>query len=191
MTAPRLQQLRALTGITQLPASQLDALVGGLASLKTCASLTPHELNDSPLCPHDKFSPASEHTLPPARERLDSCDLLLTALLKGWTEKLLSELQDPIVEERLPLLSPAHRQRITQFLTEKSLPDPVDAGFVAAVNEALADLIPVVLKESRLVASLDGGAAMTVERFRHRFDTLVLELTKGHDPKKVRIVVEE
>lgn len=186
----RLAQLRKLCDITHIPSGHLDALTNAVAGLKTCWTLVPEDLATAPLCPHCHFQPRNEHNNAAAREWLDGYDGQIDSLLKTWTEKLLTELEDPVVqEERLPLLTPDHQKRIRAFLAERVLPSPVDNGFVQAVNEALADLVRVVLSPKTLLATFAGGA-LTVDKFRSQFEHLLGDLVKGKDQKKVRIVLE-
>lgn len=187
----RLAQLRKLTDITHIPSSHLDALTNAVAGLKTCWTLVPTDLATTPLCPHCHFQPRNEHKNTPARDWLDDYDGQIDGLLKAWTEKLLTELEDPVVQdEKIPLLTPDHQKRIRAFLTERALPNPVDNGFVQAVNEALADLVRVVLTADKLLATFGGGSALTVDKFRSQFEHLLADLVKGKDQKKVRIVLE-
>jgi hypothetical protein len=185
----RVQQLRKLTEITHLPGSHLDGVIERLIQVRACWQLTAEELNQQPLCPHCHYRPREESG-GIARDRLPQFEQEVDQLIAAWTEKLLMELEDPVVqEERMPLLSASHQQHIQGFLKARTIPDPVTTGFVQAVNEALADLIRVVLSRTKLEETF-AGPAMTSERFESLFKQLHQELVKGKDLKKVRIVLE-
>lgn len=81
---------------------------------------------------------------------------------------------------------------IWQPSTALGLPAPAPAAFVKALQEVLSRLEKVVLPEKRLHAALvSGGMPCTVAELRGRIDDFVSELTKGKDPAKVRLVLEE
>jgi hypothetical protein len=71
------------------------------------------------------------------------------------------------------------------------LPDDVSHDFVAALQEALSGLSKVtVTAEGLRAALLANGSPATVTELRKRFDDYLVELVKGKDPSKVRIVLE-
>lgn len=188
---PRLRQLRALASIPHLPATQLREMEEGLAGIRACSGLVAADLVTAPLCPRCRFRPVDEAGASPASDRLDDADTRLTALVKGWTTKLLAELADPVVRDRLPILQPDHKTRVEAFLAEKALPDPVDPPFVEALSEALADLqqvrVDIQAFHDALVA---GGGICTVDDLRERIDAWLDALTRGKELAKVRIVME-
>ena len=56
----RLVAMRALTGISLMPTSQLTSFDAKLDKLKSCTALVESELAASPYCPHCSFRPANE-----------------------------------------------------------------------------------------------------------------------------------
>ena len=73
----------------------------------------------------------------------------------------------------------------------RELPEPISTNFVKALQEALTGLEKVVITYADLRDALvQGGIPCTVEELKSRFDTYVVELTKGKDAKKTRVVVE-
>jgi len=189
---PRLVALRKLAGIALMPTGQLTAFEERLGSLKSCFSLTESELGASPFCPHCNFKPASESLpLGQANNLLLQLDSELDRLLGSWQQTLLDNLDDPITRSNLDLLKPAPRALIDKFLKSKALPDPVSNEFVAAVQEALSDLIKEIVKtEDIRDALLAGGSPATPEDLRRRFETFIAERSRGKDANKLRFVVE-
>lgn len=123
---PRLIAMRALAGISLMPTSQLTSFEEKLDKLKSCASLVESELSASPVCPHCGFRPANEQgDLLPAANVLKQLDDELDRLIDGWTQTLLDNLDDPIIQENFDLLKPAARSLVDGFISSKSLPDPV------------------------------------------------------------------
>lgn len=188
----RLISMRALAGISLMPTSQLTSFEEKLDKLKSCASLVESELSASPICPHCGFRPANEQgDLLPASNVLKQLDDELDRLIDGWTQTLLDNLDDPIIQENFDLLKTAARSLVDGFISSKSLPDPVSTEFVAAVQEALSGLEKINVSSSDIrQALLQGGSPATPEDLRKRFETFLNDRCKGKDITKLRFVVE-
>lgn len=189
---PRLIAMRALAGISLMPTSQLTSFEEKLDKLKSCASLVESELSASPVCPHCGFRPANEQgDLLPAANVLKQLDDELDRLIDGWTQTLLDNLDDPIIQENFDLLKPAARSLVDGFISSKSLPDPVTPEFVAAVQEALSGLEKINVSSADIrQALLQGGSPATPEDLRKRFESFLNDRCKGKDTTKLRFVVE-
>ena len=189
---PRLIAMRALAGISLMPTSQLTSFEEKLDKLKSCASLVESELSASPVCPHCGFRPANEQgELLPAANVLKQLDDELDRLIDGWTQTLLDNLDDPIIQENFDLLKPAARSLVDGFMSSKSLPDPVTPEFVAAVQEALSGLEKINVSSADIrQALLQGGSPATPEDLRKRFESFLNDRCKGKDTTKLRFVVE-
>jgi hypothetical protein len=189
---PRLIAMRALAGISLMPTSQLTSFEEKLDKLKSCASLVESELSASPVCPHCGFRPANEQgDLLPAANVLKQLDDELDRLIDGWTQTLLDNLDDPIIQENFDLLKSAARGLVDGFISSKSLPDPVTPEFVAAVQEALSGLEKINVSSADIrLALLQGGSPATPEDLRKRFESFLNDRCKGKDTTKLRFVVE-
>jgi hypothetical protein len=189
---PRLIAMRALAGISLMPTSQLTSFEEKLDKLKSCASLVESELSASPACPHCGFRPANEQgDLLPAANVLKQLDDELERLIDGWTQTLLDNLDDPIIQENFDLLKPAARSIVDGFMSSKSIPDPVTPEFVAAVQEALSGLEKINVSSADIrQALLQGGSPATPEDLRKRFESFLNDRCKGKDTTKLRFVVE-
>lgn len=189
---PRLVAMRALAGVSLMPTSQLTTFEEKLDKLKSCASLVDSELLASPVCPHCNFRPANEQgDMLPAANVLKQLDDELDRLIGGWTQTLLDNLDDPIIQENFDLLKPAARSFVDSFISSKTLPDPVMPDFVAAVQEALSGLEKInVSSEDIRQALLQGGSPATPEDLRKRFEAFLNDRCKGKDTTKLRFVVE-
>lgn len=189
---PRLISMRALAGISLMPTSQLTSFEEKLDKLKSCASLVESELSASPVCPHCGFRPANEQgDLLPASNVLKQLDDELDRLIDGWTQTLLDNLDDPIIQENFDLLKAAARSLIDGFISSKSLPDPVTPEFVAAIQEALSGLEKINVSSADIrQALLQGGSPATPEDLRKRFEAFLTDRCKGKDTTKLRFVVE-
>lgn len=189
---PRLIAMRALAGISLMPTSQLTSFEEKLDKLKSCASLVESELSASPVCPHCGFRPANEQgDLLPTASVLKQLDDELDRLINGWTQTLLDNLDDPIIQENFDLLKPAARSLVDGFISSKCLPDPISPEFVAAVQEALSGLEKINVSSSDIrQALLQGGSPATPEDLRKRFESFLNDRCKGKDTTKLRFVVE-
>jgi hypothetical protein len=162
-----------------------------LARLIPCYQLTESELQHSPICPHCSFKPATEETKVSAFEILKKLDEELDAMVSGWTQTLLTNLEDPTVQESLRLPKKGQRKHIDTLLKKRTLPDPLEQDFIDTVKEALSGLLKVEVKTEELKAALlKGGSPATLEEMKKRFDDFLAELSKGKDSGKVRIVLE-
>ena len=191
---PRLAQLRKLAGVEMMPTQQLTDFENRLLALRSCWSLTKHDLDTRPLCPHCGYRPVEEPaiTAGAAAKVLDDVDDQLDRLLQEWTRTLLGNLEDPTVTGNVELLTDAKgKTALRAFLKSRALPAPVDTVFMKALQEVLSGLQKVVLKKDDLHAALlRGGVPCTVSELRERFDGHLAELKKGKDSTKIRIVLE-
>jgi len=100
-------------------------------------------------------------------------------------------LEDPTTQQNLALLKSAPRKIVDAFLSARTLPEDVNHDFVGALQEALSGLAKVVITNETLRAALlSGGSPATVSELKRRFDDYLVEIVKGKDASKVRVVLE-
>lgn len=188
----RLVALNRLATIDLMPSGQLTEFQDRMAGLKSCYQLTEGELATSPVCPHCQFRPVNETLgFASAANQLTTLDSKLDELLAGWTQTLLDNLDDPIIQSNLELLKAADRKQIEAFIASKSLPEPLTAEFIAAVRDALSGLTKEVVKVADIQAALlAGGSPTTPDELKARFDKFIAERTRGKDASKLRFIVE-
>ena len=189
---PRLVSMRALAGISLLPTSQLTSFEEKLDKLRSCTSLVDSELAASPVCPHCSFRPENEQgDMFSAANVLKHLDDELDRLIDGWTQTLLDDLDDPIIQSNLELLKDSSRKIVNDFAKTRMLPDKVTPEFIAAVQETLSGLEKVtVTGEDIRRALLQGGSPATLEDLRRRFEILLNDHRKGKDISKLRFIIE-
>ena len=94
----------------------------------------------------------------------------LDAMLSDWTEALLANLDDPIVQEQLTLLDSEQRGLVSEFIASRTLPDDLDHGFIHGVRTLLSGLTKVaVATEDIRQALLSGGSPATIDEMTTRF----------------------
>lgn len=185
------KNLQKLATIDLMPASQLQEWQNNIANLKTCTKLTEQDLQVNPICPHCQFKPVSEVIDIPANDKLVELETQLNQLLEEWTQTLIYNLEDPTTQENLNLLKAKQRKLVDDFLASENLPKPLTNEFISAVREVLSGLAKVIVKTQDLQKNLlAGGSPCTVEEMKKRFDDYLVELTKGKDTSKVRIIIE-
>jgi hypothetical protein len=188
---PRLGQLQRLSTIELMPRQQLTDFQNRLGGLRTCFALTDKDLDASPVCPHCNFRMVTESDQASAAQAVRSLENELDRLHESWTRTLLSNLEDPTTQQNLGLLKPAPRKIVDAFLSSRALPEDASHDFVAALQEALSGLSKVVITTENLRAALlAGGSPATVPELKKRFEDYLVEISKGKDPTKIRIVLE-
>lgn len=187
----RLGQLQRLSTVELMPRQQLSDYQNRLAGLRTCFALTQQDLEASPVCPHCNFRLVSEPGQVSAAQATRALENELDRLYEGWTKTLLANLEDPTTKQNLGLLKPGQRKIVDAFIAAKVLPDDVSHDFVAAIQEALSGLSKVVITTDNLRAALTtAGSPATVPELKKRFDEFLVEIGKGKDPTKIRVVLE-
>jgi hypothetical protein len=187
----RLAQLQRLSTIELMPRQQLIDHQNRLGDLRTCFALTQLDLDASPVCPHCNFRLVSEAEPISASQAVRTLEDSLGKLHESWTKTLLNNLEDPTTQQNLGLLKSAPRKVVDTFLFERVLPEDVSQVFVAALQEALSGLSKVIVTSEGLrTALLSGGSPATVPELKKRFDDYLIEISKGKDPTKIRVVLE-
>jgi len=122
---------------------------------------------------------------------LESLRLDLGKMQKSWSQSLLGNLEDPVVQGNFGLLKPKQRKLIEEFMKGKGLPDEITNDLLQALQEVLSGLskVPVRLDDLRSALFPDGGPTTPAE-FKDRFERFVAGLLKGKDARKTRIVLE-
>jgi hypothetical protein len=188
---PRLGQLQKLSTIDLMPRQQLSDFQNRLGGLRTCFALTQPDLDASPVCQHCNFRLVSEPDSVPASQAIRNLEDELERLHDSWTKTLLSNLEDPTTQQNLGLLKSAPRRIVDAFLAARALPQEVNQEFVAALQEALSGLSKVVITSEGLrTALLAAGSPVTVPELKKRFEDYLIEISKGKDPAKIRVVLE-
>lgn len=188
----RLKGLRLLSQINLLPDEQLQrGVTDRLAGLVSCWRLAPSDLRQSATCPHCSYKPAVEGTARNAAAEISRAEDELDRLETAWTEALLAELGRPEIASNIELLDTEKRALLHTFLAKRELPQTITEAFVAAANEALAGLERVTVPASELFLALAGdGAPCSPEVFRQRFARFLADRTAGHDPGRVRVLLD-
>lgn len=187
---PRLRALAKLAAIDLMPGQHLADYQHRLAGLKSCFTLTEHELEASPTCPHCGFRPSVEAGTAAVLQTIDQLDAELDTLMTAWTTALLDSLEAPILQADIGRLAVDDRERLEVFIASRKLPVPMDERLVSILKEVLSGLVKVTIDARALQQALqaaDGPA--TAAQMKERFNAYVDQHTQGMDPARVRIVV--
>ena len=85
-----------------------------------------------------------------AKKTLTDLDEALDGIVRGWTETLRTNLEDPTVSGNIDLVTDAAASASCRaFSKSKQLPDPVSPAFVKALQEVLGGLQKVTLASAR------------------------------------------
>ncbi|UCH96958.1 MAG: ATP-binding protein, partial [Candidatus Aminicenantes bacterium] len=187
----RLAVLNDLSAVELMPRQHLNLFKDKLDSLKSCFDLTEKELENTPVCRHCDFKPALENPNISAAVALDHLDDELDKMLDEWKLTLLLNLEEPGTRSNIELLKPNDRDMLVEFINSSELPRDYGPDFIRILREVLSGLIKVTIKvEDLRKALLTGGAPVTPDELKNRFEKYLAELTRDKDAGKVRIVLE-
>ena len=194
MQDERLKTADRLAVISLMPGRELAAFREKLGKLETCYELTNDNLETRPVCPHCGFRPSVEMRAGAVQAAvvLMSLDEELDRLLDRWTADLRSSLYDPVTQEALSLLNDADVQgQIQAFIASGVLPDPVDTGFIDAVNVLLSGMQGITVTAEEVFAALKvSGSVATQDEMVKLFSAFVKEKVGDREASKVRFVLE-
>jgi hypothetical protein len=183
----RLKNLRRLATIETINRQQLTEFDRQLERLKTGAALTEKDLETEPKA---DFWPSMEDVSVSAETRLQNLKGELEKIYKSWSNALLNDLADPVIQSHFDLLKPGQKKLLGDFTAAKELPDEITQEFLAAIQQALSGLSKVQVQIDDLRNKLfPDGSPATPDEFRKRFNEYVEQLLKGRDAAKVRIVI--
>lgn len=183
----RLAALRRLAVIEVINRQQLTDLENEFGALKTGRPLTEKDLEGEPQV---DYWPRLEPTVVSAETRLNQLKSLLETVYSAWTQALLSDLADPVIQANFDLLKLAQKKMIQGFVSKKELPEEISKEFLEALQQALSGLTKLSFDLSGLRAALfPDGSPATPDEVRRRMGEYLDKLLKGRDPAKVRIVV--
>lgn len=183
----RLTALRRLAVIEVINRQQLTDLENEFGALKTGRPLTEKDLESEPQV---DYWPRMEPAAVSAETRLNQLKAQLETVYSAWTQALLSDLADPVIQANFDLLKPAQKKMIQGFVSAKQLPDEISKEFLEALQQALSGLTKLTFDLSGLRAALfPDGSPATPDEVRRRMGEYLDHLLKGRDPAKVRIVV--
>jgi len=187
----RIEQLQTLSTVDILPSNQLNEFRNALASLKAASALSEKDLQADPLPSNSDFYPNHEDLSISANRKLEQLENKLDHLVQDWTQNLLENLKDPVTHDSLNLLAEGDRTQIDDFINSKSLPQPIDDGFIKALRQVLQGLVPVEITSNQIKQALFlQGSAATTEQLKSRLDQFLAEQCRGQDVSKVRIVLK-
>jgi hypothetical protein len=187
----RHQTLKKLAGIDLMPKQQLTDYQKRLADLKSCFDLTRQDLDNYPICPHCHFHTVADIVIS-GSDMLQQLDDELDRIMEQWIDILINNLEDPITQINInELLQDEDKKQVQAFIDSRQLPDVVDSNFVQTLKTILAGLQKVVIRKDDLLKTVSELGPATPDKIKSVLIGYVDELTKGKDPQKVRIVLEE
>jgi hypothetical protein len=190
LSHPYLAHLRSLAHITLLPRMQLDTWQNDIGQLQPCFGLNADDLHDTPICPRCSFRPIEERRNEQVEAALMRLETELEQMHQEWLTALRENLHDPIASNGLELLDDAAiRGSIRNFRDGADLPESLSSAWTTAVNEVLEGLEKLTLSQGALLSAL-GSTPLSCEDFERRVKQFLDEQMRGHDARKVRIVIE-
>lgn len=175
--------------IDLLPRQALDEWNKNIQSLKSCYQLTREQLQHDPICPYCKFNPRDEAMV--QRISLEQLEERLDDLLNTWTGTLLTNFNDPIVQEGISLLSAEQQQLVKDFIEKKQFDLPIDIRLLEIINDLLKGIHKEEIHIDQLVKMMGDGNPLTVDEVRRNFEMLMRAIVGNNQPHRVRIMVKK
>jgi hypothetical protein len=187
----RLESLSKLAGVSLLPHTSLSELQTRLYKIQPCFTLVKDDLNASPICVHCNFRPQEENLGISGMTALQQIDQQLDEFLANWTKALLDNLNDPTAKKSIDLLPGEQKRAVNAFLKAKALPEKISNDLVQGIQQALAGLIPIVVRPAELLAALsDSDAPSTADQLESRFRDFLEKITRGKEQVRVRLIIK-
>lgn len=187
----RLESLSKLAGVSLLPHTSLSELQTRLYRIQPCFTLVKDDLNASPICVHCNFRPQEENLGISGMTALQQIDQQLDEFLANWTKALLDNLNDPTAKKSIDLLPSEQKRALNAFLKAKALPGKISNDLVQGIQQALAGLIPIVVRPAELLAALsDSDAPSTADQLESRFRDFLEKITRGKEQVRVRLIIK-
>ncbi|MFU1991971.1 DUF6079 family protein [Priestia megaterium] len=175
--------------IDLLPRQALEEWNNHIQSLRSCYQLTHEHLQHTPICAHCKYNPREESNVP--QHQLEELEDRLDELLNTWTETLLTNFNDPTVQESISLLSSTQQQLVNEFISKKSFDLPIDLRLIEMINDLLKGIHKEVIDIDQIIKMMGDGNPLTVEDVRKNFDMMMRGLVGNNPSNRVRIMVEK
>lgn len=175
--------------ISILPKEELLDWERTLSQLKTCYYVTKEKLEHTPICSECKFRP-SEIVI---NEKLVLKKIQdeLPEMLINWTETLLSNINDPIVKENIPLLKPEQQMLVDTLIEKQTFSLPLDIRLIQAINDLLKGIHKVELSISDVEEMMANGHPLSVDELRKRFEDLITRTVGITNTNQVRIMLKK
>ncbi|MBB6451617.1 hypothetical protein HNQ94_000038 [Salirhabdus euzebyi] len=184
----RHQALKDLTAIEYLPSQTLTEWQNKVNSLITCWSLTKETLENNPICPNCKFRPKDDHKILNTLEDLED---QLGELLNSWTESLLTNFNDPEVQQSISLLSSSQQTLINEFIEQGNFSLPIDVQLIQTIKELLQGIEKVEISFNDLEKMLANGSPLTVDEVRSRFESMLKNKIGNSNTNRVRMMLRK
>lgn len=183
-----ISDLRKLKNLDVLSASKLDDIENDLASLKVCYDLISMELEQSPICPHCRFTLDEKSNY--VTGKLDTIENQLSNLREEWEKKLINTITDPGVIEQEKFLTEHQKEIVQDFRTAGHFPRIIDNYFVPSISAVLKNYQPVVINPLEFAEKLEALPPMDEESFAKAIYKLISEYTQGKNKAELRILIK-
>lgn len=125
-------QMRILSGLDFLSRSELQKLEERLGELRSCPSLSVHDLRTRPFCPSCGLTPRTFNPDTSAGENMLAVEHDFEHLYIKWMNGLRENLKSESSLKNLEMIVEREREQIHQFIRSGQLPEKLNDRFVAA-----------------------------------------------------------
>lgn len=184
------QALKELvTQIPILPKEQLLNWEQSLSRLKTCFHVSEEKLEHKPICAECKFRPIDVQTK--EKKVLKELQHELPEMLTNLTETLLTNFNDPNIQENISFLESEQQQLVGELISKKEFNLPIDFRLIQAINSLLKGIHRIEISVTDIEDMMANGHPLTVEDLRKRFDELIKKSVGDIQPNQARIILKK
>jgi hypothetical protein len=187
LASQEMTALKQLATIDLVPTRQLEQLLEELSELKACWQLAKANLDNQPLCPYCKFRPKDEQI---TKENIGDYEDRVQDLLEQWTTMLMTNLNDPEVKKSIELLGEEGQKLINEFFQNQAFVLPINVRLLQAIKESLQGIERVEIPLTALISALGGGAPLTIEEARQRFEKMLASHIGTQATQRIRIMLK-
>jgi hypothetical protein len=181
------KSLTKLATVTLLQGGQFASLRADLADIKTLMEIDDTALRKSVKLDSHTPGPVSGAS---AAANLEQIQVRASQMLESWRETLVSNLNDPELEEQKSLLLAGEKTMISSFLQSRQFPSPMTDAFVSAADKVFRRFTIKAVDATDLLQHLfPGDAAASPDELRSRFEEFISNSTENTDADRVRLMI--
>lgn len=160
-----------------------------LKQFKVCYHLTQNTLQNSPQCNICNFNPREEgiYETQSVSEMADD----LHGILDIWTDSIVTNFNDPLVQESIELLDAKQKELIHELIERKAFKLPISYGLIQTINTVMKGIHKEQLSANQIMEVFGDGNPLTVKEIEKNIKKLLNDIVGNSNQDRVRIIVKK